>query len=439
MKILIIDDEESIRYSLGLKLSKIPNVEILTAETGEEGLDILKREPVKLAIIDIKLPGIDGIEVLKQINQTKIDTIVIMITYMSEVRLAVKAMKMGAYDYYTKPFSLSEIRNSVESVLAYIQKRSQIELTSSNRFGFIGEDESILKIKSCIEKIVKKGLNTNILIQGESGTGKEVIAEYLYDCFKDGRPYMALNCAAIPKSLQESTLFGYEKGAFTEARERKIGLLERSNGGLLFLDEIGDMDIDLQAKLLRVLENKTFKRVGGTEDIDFNAMVVSATNKNLKEEIKFDHFRLDLYYRLNIIPIDVPPLRKRRQDIPRLVNHFVGYYRQKMSTAIIGVTEEAMDVLCDYGWLGNIRELKNTIERIMILSEKQYIEVSDLPRDIFFEGDAEIETGLETAERDAIVKSLLENQYNITKTSSDLGISRTTLRNKMQKYCIEKQ
>jgi DNA-binding NtrC family response regulator len=440
VKILIIDDEESIRYSLGLKLSKIEGVELLMAGTGEEGLEILKREAIKLAIIDIKLPGIDGIEVLKQINQIKIDTVVIMITYMSEVRLAVKAMKMGAYDYYTKPFSLSEIKKSVESVLAFIQKRSEIEIDKSGINGFIGSDESILQIKDTVKRIVNSGINTNILIQGESGSGKEVIAKYIYDSFGSNRPYVALNCAAVPKSLQESILFGYEKGAFTEAREQRIGLLEKANGGILFLDEIGDMDLDLQAKLLRVLENKQFKRVGGTDDIAFEAMVISATNKKIREEITYDHFRLDLYYRLNIIPINVIPLRQRRQDIPLLVSHFIGYYQQKMNTSIIGVTDEAMALLTSYEWLGNVRELKNTIERIMILSDRRYIDVDDLPKDVFFEvgSNTGMDGNLENAEREVIVQSLAKNQYNITKTANDLGISRTTLRNKMEKYRIDK-
>jgi len=440
MKILIIDDEESIRYSLALKLSKISGVELITTDTGEEGLEILKRDNIPLAIIDIKLPGIDGIEVLKQINQTKIDTVVIMITYMSEVRLAVKAIKMGAYDYFTKPFSLSEIRSSVESVLGYIKKRSEIDLKHSPAGSLIGSDDSILEIKKTVAHIISKKMNTNILIQGESGSGKEVIAQYIFESLNNKeRPYVALNCAAVPKSLQESILFGYEKGAFTEAKEMRIGLFEKANGGILFLDEIGDMPLDLQAKLLRALESKKFNRVGGTEDIVFNAMIIAATNKNLKEEIKFEHFRLDLYYRLNIIPINVPPLRKRPQDIPLLVAHFINYYQNKMTTGIVGVTDEAMSVLTSYEWLGNVRELKNTIERIMILSDKSYIDVDDLPHDVFFDHEETNVSDLECAERDVIYQMLVEKQYNITKTAHALGIARTTLRSKMQKFNLEKQ
>lgn len=440
MKILIIDDEKSIRYALRISLSKLVGVDVISAETGEEGLEILKNNKIDLAIVDIKLPGIDGIEVLKSINRMKMDTVVIMITYLSEVRLAVNSMKMGAYDYFTKPFLLAEIKTTVSNVLEFINKRSEIKKNRAVNSGFIGESNSINIIKDTVKKIACSGLNTNILIQGESGTGKEVLAKYIHDSIDVNIPFIALNCAAIPKSLQESELFGYEKGSFSEAKTRKVGLIEKSNTGILFLDEIGDMDIELQAKLLRVLEEKKFRRVGGTEEINFDAMVISATNKNLKEEIEYDNFRLDLYYRLNIIPINIPPLRERREDIPLLIEYFIKFYMDRTNTSIRGITDEALKTMSNYGWFGNIRELKNTIERIIILSNKSNIESVDLPKDIFFEKEENYDNrGLGIAEKTTIIKALTMNNYNITKSSEELGITRTTLRSKMKKYNILKR
>jgi DNA-binding NtrC family response regulator len=440
LKILIIDDEKSIRYALRISLSKLVGVDVISAETGEEGLEILKNNKIDLAIVDIKLPGIDGIEVLKSINRMKMDTVVIMITYLSEVRLAVNSMKMGAYDYFTKPFLLAEIKTTVSNVLEFINKRSEIKKNRAVNSGFIGESNSINIIKDTVKKIACSGLNTNILIQGESGTGKEVLAKYIHDSIDVNIPFIALNCAAIPKSLQESELFGYEKGSFSEAKTRKVGLIEKSNTGILFLDEIGDMDIELQAKLLRVLEEKKFRRVGGTEEINFDAMVISATNKNLKEEIEYDNFRLDLYYRLNIIPINIPPLRERREDIPLLIEYFIKFYMDRTNTSIRGITDEALKTMSNYGWFGNIRELKNTIERIIILSNKSNIESVDLPKDIFFEKEENYDNrGLGIAEKTTIIKALTMNNYNITKSSEELGITRTTLRSKMKKYNILKR
>lgn len=440
MNILVIDDEKSIRFSLKLMLSKLENTIVFDAKSGEEGLEILKSNNIDLAIIDIKLPGIDGIEVLKQINRLKFSTLVIMITYLSEVRLAVKAMKMGAHDYYTKPFSLEEIKKEIINIMELINIKRKVSEKSSDISGLVGQSEEITRIKHIIDKITSKGLKTNVLITGESGTGKEVVANLIHKKMHENKPLVALNCAAIPKSLQESELFGYEKGAFTEAKNKKVGLIEKSNGGTLFLDEIGDMDLSLQSKLLRVIEQRKYRRIGGTENISFDSTIIAATNKDLKEEIKFGSFRKDLFYRLNVMPIHIPPLRDRKDDIPYLIDYFIENYNKKTNEKITGISKEALDALCEYRWHGNVRELKNIIERMAILNNNinNKIKYSDLPKDIFETENKYENSNLYEAEKKAIFISLKKNNYNITHTANDLGITRTTLRNKMKKYEINK-
>ncbi|MBV1756308.1 MAG: sigma-54 dependent transcriptional regulator [Dethiosulfatibacter sp.] len=434
MNILIIDDEKSIRFSLKVGIQKLKGVNVHVAQSGEEGLEIIKSKKIDLAIIDIKLPGIDGIEVLETINRLKIDMTVIMITYISEVRLAVKAMKLGAYDYFTKPFKIADVVDSINSLRDFIDKKSNIKKYESNEL--IGTSASIEKIRNTIKIITDKNLNTSVLIMGESGTGKEIVAKSIAKNLGENKPFVALNCAAIPKSLQESELFGYEKGAFTEAQKRKIGLMEQANGGVLFLDEVGDMDLSLQKKLLRVLQEKKFRRVGGLDEVSFEAMLISATNRDLKFEIKNESFREDLFYRLNVIPITMEPLRNRKEDIPELLNHFLAFYQSKVESTITGISDEAMKLLMEYDWYGNVRELKNTIERIMILSNNSLIQVEDLPHDVFIKRKHSVEKSLEKAEKDIIINTLKKHEFNITHAAKDLNITRTTLRSKINKYNI---
>ncbi|MDP3386090.1 MAG: sigma-54 dependent transcriptional regulator [Eubacteriales bacterium] len=434
MNILIIDDEKSIRFSLKVGIQKLEGVSVYTAESGEEGLEIIKSKKIDLAIIDIKLPGIDGIEVLETIHRLKIDMTVIMITYISEVRLAVKAMKLGAYDYFTKPFKIADVVDSINSLRDFINKKTSIIRYESNEL--IGTSASTEKIRNTIKIITDKNLNTSVLIMGESGTGKEIVAKSIAKNLGESRPFIALNCAAIPKSLQESELFGYEKGAFSEAQKRKIGLMEKANGGVLFLDEVGDMDISLQQKLLRVLQEKKFRRVGGLDEVPFDAMLISATNRDLKFEIKNESFREDLFYRLNVIPITLEPLRNRKEDIPDLLNHFLEFYKSKVESSIAGISDEAMKLLMEYDWYGNVRELKNTVERIMILSNNSMIEIEDLPHDVFIKRNHLKEQNFETAEKEVILNALKKHEFNITHTAKELNITRTTLRSKINKYNI---
>lgn len=443
MKVLIIDDEESIRLSLKIGLKKL-GLDVLTAETGEDGLRILEAEAPDLAVVDIKLPGIDGIEVLKRIKQIKPSCVVIMITYLSEVKLAVKAMKDGAYDYFTKPFSISEISSSIEKTMEYLKVKKEIEgISSKDDMVLIGITPEIQRIREIIIEIGNMDFDTCILIQSESGTGKEIVARLIHNVKSaDSSPFVAINCAAIPKTLQESELFGYEKGAFTDAKSQKTGLLEKANGGVLFLDEIADMDLGLQAKMLRVLQDGKFRRVGGIEEIELKATVVSATNKDLLLEIEQGNFRQDLYYRLNIVPIHIPPLRKRQEDIPILVNSFINEYNQKLKKDVLSISNDALESIKKYHWPGNVRELKNVIERIMIFKKGSEITIDDIPDEILknkYIEDSKIEHfGLEAAEEKTILKFLSKNDWNISKTANELGISRLTLRRKIQKYEISR-
>lgn len=443
MKILVIDDEESIRLALKIGLEKL-GLNVITAETGEKGLEILVGEDPDLAIVDINLPGIDGIEVLRRIRHTKPSCAVIMITYLSEVKLAVKAMKDGAYDYFTKPFTISDISNSIKKTVEYLKLKKEIDnIPSENNKILIGKSPEIQKIRETIIEIGKIEFNTCILLQGESGAGKEVVANLIYNAkSKDSSSFIAINCAAIPKNLQESELFGYEKGAFTDAKSQKLGLLEKAEGGVLFLDEIADMDLGLQAKMLRVLQDRKFRRIGGLEEIEFNATIVSATNKHLPLEIKNGNFREDLFYRLNIIPILIPPLRKRPDDLLVLVSTFINEYNIKLNKDVISISDEAVRAIKGYNWPGNVRELKNVIERLMIFKKGNEITLDDLPtdifRDIYSEDDPLEYFGLEEAEENTITKFLNKNNWNITKTASELGISRLTLRRKIEKYDIIK-
>ncbi len=443
LKVIIIDDEQSIRLSLKINLKKL-GIEAFTAESGEEGLEIVKRENPDLAIVDIKLPGIDGIEVLEKIKHIRPSCIVIMITYLSEVKLAVKAMKVGAYDYFTKPFTLAEINNAVNDILDYVKEKKKLEnIYLKDEIALIGTSEGIEKIRQIVRQIGEMSYDTCILIQAESGTGKEVVAQLVHNVkAAQSKAFVAINCAAIPKSLQESELFGYEKGSFTEAKDTKIGLIEKANGGVLFLDEIGDMDMSLQAKLLRVLQEKKYRRIGGLEEKSFQTTIIAATNKDLLTEIKEGNFREDLYYRLNIIPINIPPLRERREDIDLLAKFFISEYNTKLNKKVISVHDDVLEILQDYNWPGNVRELKNLIERIMIFKNNNEITIEDIPKNIIeYKSNRQREENeyydLEAVEKEAIKKSLDKNDWNITRTANELGISRLTLRRKIEKYKVK--
>ncbi|SCZ79700.1 sigma-54-dependent transcriptional regulator [Acidaminobacter hydrogenoformans] len=438
MKILILDDEKGIRMSLKISLSAM-GYTVFEAEDGEAALELISKEALEIAILDINLPGISGLEVLKHLRRVQPECRVIMMTYLSEVKLAVQAMKLGAFDYFTKPFALKEMNALVQSMAQYVVSESanfkDKSIADGHESQLIGNSEAIRKIREIIAKIRTLQHHTCILISGESGTGKEIVARAIQGGGSD-KPFIAINCSAIPSTLQESEFFGYEKGAFSEAKAQKKGLIEYADGGVLFLDEIGDMDPGLQAKLLRVLQEKKFRRLGGVTELSFDATVVAATNRNLMDDIEAGRFRKDLFYRLNVVPIELPPLRERQGDIPLLVMHFVGQFNQRLGMKVTGVSAVAMSGLMAYDWPGNVRELKNMIERIMIFMDSGEIELADLPSEILETSDVkEDEDGLiDAASRSVIMKTLSNTNWNISQAAKALGISRLTLRRRIERY-----
>jgi len=443
MKILILDDEKGIRLSLKISLSAA-GYTVFEAEDGETALSLIAKETFEIAILDINLPGISGIEVLKQLRRVQPECRVVMMTYLSEVKLAVQAMKLGAFDYFTKPFALKEMNALIQSMAHYVVSGKDSEVADGDENQLIGTSDSLRKIRETIARIRKLHHHTCILISGESGTGKEIVARAIHGGEGD-RPFVAINCSAIPSTLQESEFFGYEKGAFSEAKTQKKGLIEHADGGILFLDEIGDMDQGLQAKLLRALQEKKFRRLGGALELSFDATVVAATNRDLARDVEDGRFRKDLFYRLNVIPIELPPLRERREDIPLLVRYFVTQYNQRLGMSVLGVSAEAMACLAAYDWPGNIRELKNMIERIMIFSDSGEIRLEDLPAEILEsledqgydepEEDEKGENGsIDAASRLVIMKTLSSTNWNISQAAKALGISRLTLRRRIEKY-----
>jgi two-component system response regulator PilR (NtrC family) len=381
-KILIVEDEKSMREILKILLEG-EHHKIVTASDGLEGLAYLDKDIFDLVITDIKMPKANGFDVLKKVKEISPDTIVIMITAFANKETAIEAMKLGAYDYISKPFNIDEIRLIVRKAIEKKKEKDELSLlrekveASFTLENIIGKSQSMQEMFKLIPRIAQS--NSNVLIIGESGSGKELVASAVHNLGqRKEKNFLTINCATFPEGLLESELFGHMKGAFTGALYNKQGLFEIADGGSMFLDEIGEMPTNLQAKLLRVLENGTFRRVGGTTDIKVDIRIISATNKDLKEEIAAGRFREDLYYRLNVVPINIPPLRERKEDIPLLIDHFLKETSHKPKC----VTPDAMRLLIDYPWKGNVRELENIIERIELLTEKEEITPADLPSEI---------------------------------------------------------
>jgi two-component system response regulator PilR (NtrC family) len=381
-RILIVEDEKSMMEVLKILLEG-EKYEVVAASDGLEGLSYIANDIFDLVITDIKMPKVGGFELLKKAKEISPDTIVIMITAFGTTEAAIDAMKLGAYDYINKPFKIDEIRLIIEKALEKKRLSEEVSLlrkkvkTTYRLENIIGQSPQMQELFRLIPKIAQS--NSNVLIIGESGSGKELVAAALHNLsHRKDRNFVAINCAAFPEGLLESELFGHMRGSFTGAMHNKQGLFEIADSGSVFLDEIGEMPINLQAKLLRVLENGSFRRVGGTTDIKVDVRVISATNKDIKEETASGRFREDLFYRLNVVPIQIPPLRERREDIPLLVEHFL----KKISNQQRKITPEAMRVLMGYPWKGNVRELENVIERIALLTEKEEITPAELPNEI---------------------------------------------------------
>lgn len=449
-KILVVDDEHLIRWSLEQNLKK-QGYEVSTAGSGEDVLRLLQEESPDLILLDIQLPGMNGMEVLEKVKELDESVIVIMVTALGVLETAVKAMRLGAYDYINKPFNLDELAIVIRKALETQELKrevAQLRSTQPKKFSIdsiIGESDDLMQLLNMIRKIAKSDAGT-VLIQGESGTGKELVAKAIhYESARADKPFLAINCAAVPETLLESELLGYEKGAFTDAKAQKKGLFEMADGGTVFLDEIGDMPMGIQAKLLRVLEDRAFRRVGGTKDIHIDVRIISATNKDLLTAIEEKIFRNDLYYRLQVIPIYLPPLRERRQDILVLTRYFIETFNREFGKTVKGVSKNAEKFLQDYDWPGNIRELRNVIERAIILENDEIMRLEHLPRELVSK-TSDSATGsfqlvlpsegidIEDVERELIRQALEMTNNNQSKAARKLNLGIDAFRYRMKKF-----
>lgn len=440
--ILIVDDEHSVRTSLS-KWFLEDGYTTEVAENGTEAIRRLQEHEFDLALIDIKMPGMDGITLQKKIKEVASQTIIIIMTAYASVDTAVEALKLGAYDYITKPFDPDDLSRLVKNALKQkVLEEENIQLkekiTELNLFGeIIGESEEIKRVLSLVQMVAET--DSTVLIRGESGTGKELIARAIHSQSKQRFfPIVAVNCGSIPETLLESELFGHEKGAFTGAQYRRKGKIELANNGTLFLDEIGDITPKMQVDLLRVLETKRFTRLGGTEEIQVEFRLICATNKNLEKLVEQEKFREDLYYRINVFSMNVPPLRERRADILLLARHFIEKYARAMNKPIKTIAPEAETRLLSYPWPGNVRELENAIERAMVVGKKSTIQIEDLP----FQNENRLTSTyssaltLEDIEKEHIQRILKETGGNVSRAAKLLGIDRVTLYSKIKKYGI---
>jgi DNA-binding NtrC family response regulator len=447
-RVLVADDELNMRRVLEAMLRR-EGYDVITAANGQEALGGMNAG-VQMVITDLKMPVLDGMALLKKLSVDYPDVPVVMITAHGSVENAVEAVKLGAFDYLEKPFEQEQIRQVVAKAMnTYTLARQNArpeEPSVRGRFRLVGQSPAIMQIFAVVEKVANTP--STVLITGESGTGKELIARALHEnSSRHGGPFIKINCAAIPKTLMESELFGYEKGAFTGAVGAKPGRFELAHGGTLFLDEIGEIPVEMQVKLLRVLQESEFERVGGLRTIKVDVRLVTATNRDLLQDIAAGQFREDLYYRLNVVPIHIPPLRERREDIPLLVDHFLAKFNDRLKKQIGSVSADAVSRMVSYHWPGNIRELENMMERTMLFCERPEIQASDLPPEIAGLPAAALAAGAASAagslkeavraetervERELIQKALDETGGNVTQAARKLKISRKSLQTKMK-------
>src|SRR5262245_62121775 len=384
-QVLIVDDEPNLRKILSAQLSR-DGYDVMTAEDGEQGLQALRDHHIDLVITDLKMPKVDGMTLLREALREEPELPIVMITAHGTVDTAVEALKLGAFDYLTKPFDKDEVRQVVAKALKTRQLAEEEATTEPKdvagaRFGIIGQSSGLTDLYAVLERVADSP--TTVLITGESGTGKELVARALHDhSSRRAKPFIKVNCAAIPKELIESELFGYERGAFTGAVSSKPGRFELANGGALFLDEIGEIPVEMQVKLLRALQESEFERVGGIKTMRVDVRLVAATNRDLKKLISQGAFREDLFYRLNVVSIRLPALRERASDTPLLVEHFLDKFNERLKKSVTGVEPEALELLCNYGWPGNIRELENVMERSVLFCDAHKLRVEDLPAEL---------------------------------------------------------
>ncbi len=453
--ILVVDDDESIRFTLSETLER-DGYRVKTASNGIEAIELIKKENFTVVVIDVRMPKLNGLEALIEINRLRPDIYPIILTAYGKENLDVSGIGELAFSYLTKPFDLTQLRTHIKQAL----ERSKADLDgagSIKSFPFkeiIGEGPAIRQIRKLINKVAES--NLTVLVLGESGTGKELVARAVHACSpRANKPLIPIACSAIPETLLESELFGYDKGAFTDAKESKPGKVELANEGTIFLDEIGDMGLPLQSKLLRVLEEREVERLGSTTSKSVDIRVIAATNKDLFTEVKKKKFREDLYYRLNVLSLYLPPLRKRKEDIPLILEHYIKKFNETLNRTIKSISIEALEVLVNYSWPGNIRELENILQGAMVLettpiltkeSLKSLLKEKEGPKEIEL-GDLEVDGTLSLAdamkevnskiEKKLIKKALTRNNGNRETTAQELGISRKTLYNKMKEYNLE--
>jgi two-component system response regulator AtoC len=465
-QILVVDDELNLRRVLRAQLER-DGCDVHTAEDGEQALSLLRENHIDLVITDLRMPKLDGMELLRRVAAMEDAPPVVMITAHGTVDTAVEALKTGAFDYITKPFDQDDVRTIVRKALR-TQDLSSAEATrpvpggpESGRYGIIGQSAGLLELYAVLDRVADTP--TTVLVTGESGTGKELVARALHEnSSRRDKPFIKVNCAAIPRDLMESELFGYERGAFTGAVGSKPGRFELASGGTLFLDEIGSIPVEMQVKLLRALQESEFERVGGVKTIRVDVRLVAATNSDLKKEIAAGAFREDLYYRLNVVPMRLPALRERREDIPLLVQHFVRKFDARLHKNVTSIEPEALEVLSNHPWPGNIRELENVIERAVLFCDGAALRTADLPSDLVRTPEPpavtqttprtippgpsvsdglkeQVKAAMSRLERELIVKALEQTGGNVTHAARLLKISRKGLQLKMKELGLRER
>ncbi|MBF0343499.1 MAG: sigma-54-dependent Fis family transcriptional regulator [Nitrospirae bacterium] len=439
--ILIVDDEQSIRETLG-EIFEDEGFSVVVASSGEEAVEFVNKHTPDVIFLDLWLPGMDGIDTLEEIKKINQYIPVIIISGHGKIDQAVKSTKMGAYDFLEKPLSLERVLLTVKRAI----ERKELQLQNESlrketikRYMMIGESEGMAELINQVEIAGKS--NARVLIMGESGSGKELVARNLHlQSDRANKPFVEVNCVAIPTELIESELFGHEKGSFTGAFEKKKGKFELSHEGTLFLDEIGDMSLTTQAKVLRVIETQEFQRVGGSKNIKVDVRIIAATNKDLPKEVKEGKFREDLFFRLNVIPIIVPPLRERKEDLPILIDYFMNLFATEYGKPVKTIDKDAQKILNNYDWPGNVRELKNTLERLFIMVQAKVITSSEVSiyknTSVDYFAFETLREARDSFEKDYIIKQLIKHKWNVSKTAEALQIERSNLHRKIKSYGI---
>jgi DNA-binding NtrC family response regulator len=461
--ILIVDDEENIRKYLGRSLIKA-GFEVCTAQYGKEGINHLVQRHIDVVLLDLNLPDMNGLEVLKELKKIDVESIIIIITAYGDIHSAVEAMRLGAYDYLTKPFDFEDIEIVIDKAfrIAGLEDRIRLLERQVDRYQYgelITRSKKMFELLEFVDRVAQT--SATVIIYGETGTGKELIAKLIHKKSQRSRkPYVTIDCTSLPENLLESELFGHERGAFTGAVGLKKGLFEVADGGTVFLDEIGELPVVLQAKILRIMETKTFRRVGGEKYFETDVRMVAATNRNLKQLVQEGRFRSDLYYRLNVVPVHLSPLRERKEDILPLIEYFVQTLNKKIGATVENVTNEALKLLIEYEWPGNIRELRNVIEHMLITSKAGTIAVQNLPteirgvqREIAFQMEMSDENTreqlpdfrsakkrlVERFEKDYLKRLLEKNRWNISQSARDIKMHRSSFQRLVSKHGLRKQ